>query len=111
MARISTHVLDTSRGRPAAGIGVELYQGPLLLATTITNSDGRTDWPLLERERIDSGLYTLIFQVGEYLRKTDASCVPFFDVIRIQFSIGAGDQNYHVPLLLSPYAYSTYRGS
>lgn len=111
MARISTHVLDTSRGRPAAGIGIELYHGPVLLTATNTNADGRTDRPLLEREQIDRGTYALIFHVHEYLRSTDSSCGPFFETIRVQFIVSNGNENYHVPLLLSPYGYSTYRGS
>jgi len=111
MARISTHVLNTALGKPAAGIPIEIYHGPALLTTTRTNADGRTDQPLVEREELDHGAYTLVFHVHDYLRSTDTSCGPFFETIRIQFIVSHGSENYHVPLLLSPYAYSTYRGS
>jgi 5-hydroxyisourate hydrolase len=111
MARISTHVLNTALGKPAAGIPIEIYHGPALLTTTRTNADGRTDKPLVEREELDHGTYTLVFHVHDYLRSTDGSCGPFFETIRIQFIVTNGNENYHVPLLLSPYAYSTYRGS
>ena len=111
MARISTHVLDTSRGKPAAGIAIDLYLGPVLLSQTGTNADGRTDRPPLEREQLETGAYTLIFHVADYLRSTAPSCEPFFETIRIQFHVRDGSENYHIPLLLSPYGYSTYRGS
>jgi len=102
MARISTHVLNTALGKPVAGITVEMYQGPVLVATARTNADGRTDKPLLESDALERGAYTLVFHVHEY---------AFFETIRIQFIVSQGNENYHVPLLLSPYAYSTYRGS
>lgn len=111
MARISTHVLNTALGKPAAGIPMEIYHGPVLLTSARTNADGRPDKPLVEREELDHGTYTLVFHVLDYLRSTDAACGPFFEIIRIQFLVSNGRENYHVPLLLSPYAYSTYRGS
>ena len=113
--RLSTHVLDTHAGRPAAGVAVELFEyagdRAHLIVRTATNADGRTEKPLVEREELDHGTYTLVFHVHDYLRSTDASCGPFFETIRIQFLVSHGNENYHVPLLLSPYAYSTYRGS
>ena len=107
MARISTHVLNTALGKPAAGIPIEIYHGPALLATTRTNADGRTDKPLVERETLDHGAYTLVFHVHEY---------AFFETIRIQFIVSQGNENYrrsaaafalrvqHVPGLMSALA-------
>jgi 5-hydroxyisourate hydrolase len=106
MARVSTHVLDISKGAPAAGIKVELYLSGQLLGSGTTNSDGRTDPPLLSADRIASGRYDLIFHVEEYL-----GAESFFDSITIRFTVSDAAANYHVPLLLSPYGYSTYRGS
>jgi len=101
MARISTHILDTAKGTPAAGITVELYSGLQLVRTGKTNTDGRTDLPLLSADRIAAGVYELVFHVGG----------PFFDRINIRFVVSDEEGNYHIPLLLSPYGYSTYRGS
>jgi 5-hydroxyisourate hydrolase len=101
MARISTHVLDIAKGAPAAGITVELHAAGQLIRTAITNSDGRTDAPMLAADRIPPGPYELIFQA-----KT-----PFFDRITIRFLVSDEEGDYHVPLLLAPHGYSTYRGS
>lgn len=117
MARLSTHVLDTARGTPVAGIVVELHRlrsgQREAVATGVTNADGRTDSPLLEGDRIETGIYELVFHAGEYLRRlgTLLPTPPFLDEIVIRFGIADERANYHVPLLLSPYAYSTYRGS
>src|SRR5947209_1029487 len=100
MARISTHILDTSRGRPGANIAVELHKGGDLIAATRTNQDGRTDRPLLERDDLDTGEYTLTFRTE-----------TFFGVIAISFMVADGRESYHIPLLLAPFGYSTYRGS
>jgi len=100
MARISTHILDMSKGKPAAGIKLELLREGETIAAAETNHDGRTDKPLLEQPIIDPGEYTLIFHTG-----------GFFPVVTITFLVKNGYENYHVPLLLSPYGYSTYRGS
>ena len=112
MAKISTHVLDTALGKPAAGIVIHLHrisEGRQQLRSAITNQDGRTDEPLL----LDAspGIYELIFQAGDYLRAQSYALTepPFLDEIVVRFGIATG--NYHVPLLLSPYGYSTYRGS
>jgi len=107
MARISTHVLDIANGVPAAGITVELYSVDHLIQTAITNSDGRTDPPLLTGDRIAAGSYEIVFQVEAYLQSDQ----PFFDRITIRFTVDDEKGNYHVPLLLAPHGYSTYRGS
>lgn len=100
MPRISTHILDTSRGKPGAGITVELYKGPDLISSARTNPDGRTDPPLLEKDLLDPGEYALIFHTG-----------GFFGTITIRFQVTDSAENYHIPLLLSPFGYTTYRGS
>ena len=117
MARLSTHVLDTSRGMPAAGIPVELHfvaDGQRrLLATSITNADGRTDAPLLAVERLEVGVYELTFHTSEYFSRSGAPVTepPFLDEIVVRVGIADAAGHYHVPLLLSPYGYSVYRGS
>ena len=116
MAHLSTHVLDTSRGMPAAGIPVELHivaDGQRrLLATSITNADGRTDAPLLSGDTFQVGTYELVFHIGPYFRSTETAAEPsFLDFVPIRFSIAEPDGHYHVPLLVTPWSYSTYRGS
>jgi 5-hydroxyisourate hydrolase len=101
MARISTHVLDIAKGTPAAGITIELYAEGHLIQSAVTNSDGRTDQPLLTGDRITAGPYELTFHVEQ----------PFYDRITIRFVVSDEEANYHVPLLLAPHGYSTYRGS
>ena len=108
MARISTHVLDIAKGLPAAGIRVDLYFGGGLIASAITNADGRTDVPLLVNKEISVGRYELIFHVGEYFSQPGQ---PFLDEIPIRFGVWDAEGNYHVPLLVAPHGYSTYRGS
>ena len=117
MARLSTHVLDTARGVPAQGVTVELHildSGTRRHVTTAaTNADGRTGAPLLSGERVEIGVYELTFHAGDYLRNTGAalSDPPFLDQIVVRFGVADATGNYHVPLLLSPFGYSTYRGS
>lgn len=117
MARLSTHVLDTSRGMPAAGIHVELHfldgGQRRLLATSVTNADGRTDAPLLASDRLDVGIYELTFRTRDYLSRSGAALTdpPFLDDIVVRVGIAEPTGHYHVPLLLSPYGYSVYRGS
>jgi 5-hydroxyisourate hydrolase len=117
MARLSTHVLDISRGAPAAGIPVELHflaDGQRrLVATSVTNADGRTDSPLLAGERLDVGVYELTFRTRDYLARSGAMLTepPFLDDIVVRVGIAEPTGHYHVPLLLSPYGYSVYRGS
>lgn len=110
MARISTHVLDIARGKPAPGIPVELYRERKLIHSAITNADGRTSEPLLSAGEIPTGHYELIFRTGDYLRATTTEPL-FLDDITIRFHVADSDGNYHVPLLLAPHGYSTYRGS
>ena len=115
MGRISTHLLDTALGRPAAGVVIDLHRmesaGRLHVTTTQTNADGRTDAPLLLEPQV--GTYELTFHAGDYLRRTGALLTepPFLDQIVIRFGVADSGAGYHVPLLLSPYGYSTYRGS
>lgn len=117
MARLSTHVLDTAHGRPATGMRVELYflepEQPEPICTTVTNSDGRTDAPLLSGDAIAVGTYELRFYVGDYFRALGVALPepPFLDVVPVRFAIAEPHGHYHVPLLVSPWAYSTYRGS
>lgn len=113
---LTTHVLDTALGRPAAGLTVELYRidgdARAKLAQAVTNEDGRCDAPLLEGEAFRTGRYELVFQAGAYLRAS-GTALPhplFLDEIPIRFGM-AEPRHYHVPLLLSPFGYSTYRGS
>lgn len=114
---LSTHVLDTARGRPAAGIGVTLYRimgaERSQIAAAVTNADGRTDAPLLAGADYRAGLYELVFSAGAYLRATGqaSGAVLFLDEIPIRFGIDDPGAHYHVPLLLSAFGYSTYRGS
>ena len=118
--RLTTHVLDTARGRPAPGIAIKLYSvsgnSHKMIAEAVTNDDGRTDTPILPEERFAAGTYELIFFAGDYLRSSGqvkpAGDAPLFlDQIPIRFGIDDETAHYHVPLLLSPYGYSTYRGS
>ncbi len=115
MGRLTTHVLDTASGRPAAGLKIELFRdgADAPLKTIRTNADGRADAPLMEGEAFAAGQYELRFHAGEYLRAGGAALPEpaFLDVIPIRFGIADPGAHYHVPLLLSPYGYSTYRGS
>ena len=116
MGRLTTHVLDTARGRPAAGLRVSLHRDDgqgMRLAETVTNADGRCDRPLLEGEELRSGSYELVFAAGAYFDGLglDLPEPKFLDQIVIRFGISDPAAHYHVPLLLSPFGYSTYRGS
>jgi 5-hydroxyisourate hydrolase len=110
MGRLTTHVLDTAQGRPGAGIRLELFrldgENSTLLTTATTNRDGRTDAPLLEGEKFRAGTYQLVFHLGGYFQSQG-----FLDVVPIRFRIADAAQHYHVPLLCSPWGYTTYRGS
>jgi 2-oxo-4-hydroxy-4-carboxy-5-ureidoimidazoline decarboxylase len=112
---LSTHVLDTRDGRPAAGIGIELYEvgasARALLARATTNADGRTDRPLISGGPLRIGTYELQFQVGGYFALLATADPPFLDVVPIRFSIAEPEGHYHVALLVTPWSYSTYRGS
>ena len=117
MARLSTHVLDTSRGIPARNVVVDLHiirSGQrVLLKSATTNQDGRTDEPLLSCASIEPGIYELTFHAGDYFRGSGVALPdpPFLDEVVIRFGVADVGGNYHVPLLLAPYSYSTYRGS
>lgn len=117
MARLSTHVLDTARGLPASGMRIELHRLRAGVRTpvtaAVTNADGRTDTPLLAGERLETGVYELTFYAGEYYRRTGVTLPdpPFLDDVVIRVGIADAMGSYHVPLLLSPYGYTTYRGS
>ena len=112
MGRISTHVLDTARGKPARGIKVEAFylgqDGRRPLRTCETNTDGRTDEPVVQGE-LATGLYELVFHVGGYLASFGGDW--FFETIPLRFRVADGAGHYHVPLVLTPWSYSTYRGS
>jgi 5-hydroxyisourate hydrolase len=113
---LTTHVLDTARGCPVEGLRITLYrlegEGREKIAEAVTNADGRTDTPILPPEAFRAGSYELVFEAGDYLRRQglDAHEPLFLDTVPIRFGM-AEDDHYHVPLLLSPYGYSTYRGS
>jgi 5-hydroxyisourate hydrolase len=117
MGRLSTHVLDTATGKPAAGVKIMLYrisgQSHRKIKDVVTNADGRTDGPLLEGGDLTAGSYELVFCAGDYLRASGqaGNGVLFLDEIPIRFGVPDAGQHYHVPLLLSPFGYSTYRGS
>ena len=113
---LTTHVLDTATGKPAVGISVELYaiegEGRRLVKTARTNADGRTDEPLLSREELAVGLYEIVFDVAGYFAgETNLPDPPFLGRVPIRFGIADPESHYHVPLLASPWSYSTYRGS
>lgn len=117
MGKLSTHVLDTTCGKPGAGVAIELYalEGAqrTLVASAVTNQDGRCAHPLLEGDTMRPGRYELVFAAGDYFA---AQGVPmpeprFIDRVTIAFGIASSDQNYHVPLVVTPWSYSTYRGS
>jgi 5-hydroxyisourate hydrolase len=117
MGRLSTHVLDTVKGGPARGVRITLHrlEGPARapMKDVLTNADGRTDEPLMLGESYRPGSYELEFHIGAYFAATGAAQAnpPFLDVVPVRFSIAETDGHYHVPLLCSPWAYSTYRGS
>jgi 5-hydroxyisourate hydrolase len=117
MGKLTTHVLDVAAGIPAAGMRVELHDAasspPRLLAGTRTNHEGRCDGPLLEGSAFRAGRYSLTFHVAEYFRARGVSLPdpPFLDEVVVKFGVADASTNYHVPLLVSPWSHSTYRGS
>jgi hydroxyisourate hydrolase len=113
---LTTHVLDVSRGRPAAGVEVELWREGVLVTAAETNADGRTDAPLLAAGALERGFYELRFAVGPYFAAVEGdgppvSDPPFLDVVPVRFGVADADAHHHVPLLVTPWSYSTYRGS
>jgi len=117
MGRLTTHILDTARGCPAARVKIDFFavsgDGMTEIASVTTNDDGRCDGPVLEGANFAVGTYELQFHVGDYLRAngTDLESPAFLDIVPIRFGVASADEHYHVPLLISPYGYSTYRGS
>jgi 5-hydroxyisourate hydrolase len=117
MARLSTHVLDTHSGKPASGVRIDLYAlangAERLVKSVVTNADGRTDQPLLSGTDYRPGVYELRFHAGDYFRARGVELPnpPFVDIAPIRFGMADPDGHYHVPLLVSPWSYSTYRGS
>ncbi len=116
MGRLTTHVLDTMSGSPAAGLKIDLWRlsgEDVHLKSVTTNSDGRVDGPILEGDEFRVGNYELRFHAGDYLRNSGSKLPDpaFLDIVPIRFGIADAGSHYHVPLLLSPYGYSTYRGS
>lgn len=120
MGRLTTHVLDTSRGCPAIAVGITLYRletkdttAKVLIKKDITNADGRLDSPILIDDQFRLGIYELIFQAGDYFRanRIELPTPAFIDEVVLRFGIADADSHYHVPLLVSPWSYSTYRGS
>ncbi len=117
MGKLTTHVLDTHSGCPAAGVRVELHEvtetGLVPIVERTTTADGRCTGPLLDGPRFRAGRYVLTFYIGEYFRARGVPLAdpPFIDNAVIHFGIAEPDQNYHVPLIVSPWSYSVYRGS
>ncbi|MBT3991805.1 MAG: hydroxyisourate hydrolase [Rhodospirillaceae bacterium] len=117
MGFLTTHILDSAHGCPAAGVRVELYRisdsEAALVLEAVTNADGRCDEPLLEDADFSVGTYELRFHIGDYFaaKGIDLPSPAFLDVVPLRFGIAEPEDHYHVPLLVSPYSYSTYRGS
>lgn len=113
---LTTHVLDTANGCPAAGVGLTVFSikenERTMIAQSVTNDDGRTEQPLIPKGALSAGVYEIVFDVAAYFGAQDApKSVPFLDLVPLRFGIDDATQHYHVPLLVSPYGYSTYRGS
>ena len=117
MTKLTTHVLDIYSGKPGKGVKVELYyyatnNNKEKINSFILNNDGRTDKPLIEGDNFKEGRYEIIFYVGEYFKKiTNISKFSFLDDVVVKFGVSNSKEHYHVPLLVSPWSYSTYRGS
>ncbi|AOK29451.1 5-hydroxyisourate hydrolase [Burkholderia singularis] len=118
MGKLTTHVLDTAHGRPGAAIKIELHAldangARRLVATALTNSDGRCDAPLVEGDALTAGTYELVFHAGDYFAALGVALAEprFVDVVVLRFGVADPGAHYHVPLLVSPWSYSTYRGS
>jgi len=116
MGKLTTHVLDTANGRPAAGLSIELFRSGEKrepLGRFVTNADGRCDAPLLQDAALQVGVYELDFHLGDYFAAAGVAVAQprFLDVVTLRFGIADANAHYHVPLLASPYSYSTYRGS
>jgi len=108
MGRLTTHVLDTTSGKAAANVAIKLLKDGRQIAAIRTNADGRTDTPLLEGDTMIPGSYDLVFAIGDYFDKPQPR---FLDEVVLRFTIGDPSEHYHVPLIATPYSYTTYRGS
>ena len=110
---LTTHVLDVARGRPAGSVRIELWHDEVRIAAAVTNSDGRTDAPLVAPGSLEVGVYELRFAVGAYFADSVVAVPdpPFLDVVPVRFGISDAGADHHVPLLVTPWSYSTYRGS
>ncbi|MEM9158588.1 MAG: hydroxyisourate hydrolase [Verrucomicrobiota bacterium] len=114
--KLSTHILDNTHGKPAPGVAIQLFRKTAddwtLIGEFETNADGRTDSPLLKDAALETAAYRLVFHIGDYFRQTkvELSEPPFLDQVAIEVNLTSGE-NYHVPLLATPWSYSTYRGS
>ena len=115
MTKLTTHCLDTFSGKPANGVKVEVYLisgKKVKLNSTTLNNNGRSDKPLLEGANFKEGEYEIVFFIGDYFKKlTNLPKIPFLNEVVIRFGVSKADEHYHVPLLVSPWSYSTYRGS
>ena len=115
MTKLTTHCLDTFSGKPAGCIKVDVYfvsEKKMKINSTVLNNNGRSDKPLIEGDNFKEGQYELVFFVGDYFKKiTDLPKTPFLNEVVIKFGISNSNEHYHVPLLVSPWSYSTYRGS
>ena len=115
MTKLTTHCLDTFSGKPAKGVKVEVYsisEKKRKLSSTILNDNGRSDKPLLEGANFKEGEYEIVFFIGDYFKKlTNLPKIPFLNEVVIRFGVSKADEHYHVPLIVSPWSYSTYRGS
>ena len=116
MGQLTSHVLDTMHGTPAAGIKIDLFsleEGRVQVKSIVTNADGRCEQPMLNAEEFKSGQWELVFYVGDYFASKNVSAgdTPFLGEVPVRFGISDSDAHYHVPLLVSPWSYTTYRGS
>jgi len=119
MGKLTTHILDTANGKPASGVVIELFRlSPSLSSTRLvsatSNADGRCDVPLLEGDAFKPGVYEILFYIGDYFREAQGASLPeppFLDTVVIRVGLADAQSHYHVPLLVSPWSYSTYRGS
>ena len=115
MTKLTTHCLDTFSGKPAQGVKVDVYfvsDKKIKISSTILNKNGRSDKPLVDENNFKKGQFELVFFIGDYFKKiTNLSEPPFLNEVVIRFGVSNSNEHYHVPLLVSPWSYSTYRGS
>ena len=115
MGKLTTHVLDVARGLPAAGLRLELFSlfenDKTFITNQTTNKDGRCEQPLAQGDQFPKGIYQIEFNVGDYFKSGSSKLPSFLGIVPVQFFMENIEENYHVPLIVSPYSYSTYRGS